>query len=271
MRQLHQNVASHLGVQPVIDQADSNECKCKLAAKLARDPPALEKVNVIHGKSQVDHLTVTTPTEAGIKQLLRQSFGNDYETKKKVVFHGGVIDDISRSVFKRTPAIAICSKQRHIPAHARQDDDDGISHTINKVLDLHSIECPIHPACFDSTLLECGVPQLAENGTVTIFAVMRSKSATEATMVGKNAIFRARAHWTPSVKQSDRGTAMFLSTSRVGVSLIEDMKDDEKAQDAILRVLDLLTSFPPALRTMFILVQGNSQPIRVCGSRTCDM
>ena len=52
--------------------------------------------------------------------------------------------------------------------------------------------------------------------------------------------------------------AMFLSSLRVFSALVAGMKDDEKLQDAVLHVFDLLTSFPPALRALNILINGNT-------------
>ena len=110
----------------------------------------------------------------------------------------------------------------------------------------------------DSTLEDAGLYALAVGGAVDIFAVHRATAGRSSASIGKSSIFRSRAHWEPRVAQSDRGMALFLSSLRVFFSLVEDMRADERTQDAVLHVLDLLTSFPPALRTLHILVQGKT-------------
>jgi len=60
---------------------------------------------------------------------------------------------------------------------------------------------------------------------------------------------------------------MFLSTTRVVASVLEDMsKDDPAAYDAVLHVFDLLTGFPPALRTLHLLRQGRTPSAVECAA-----
>lgn len=110
-----------------------------------------------------------------------------------------------------------------------------------------------------TTLEQAGLKALSVNGSVDIFCVHRSTvgnetSVTGSSGAGKDYIFRQRARWTPKVPQSNRGIAMFLSSLRVFVALAQDMSDEERLQDAILHVFDLLTGFPPALRALHILI-----------------
>ena len=96
-------------------------------------------------------------------------------------------------------------------------------------------------------------------GIVEIFAVNRTTTGDQAAAVGKSSIFRSRAHWEPCVVQSDRGMAMFLSSLRVFTSLVQDMRDDDRSQDAVLHVFDLLAEkFAPGVRALHILFQGKT-------------
>lgn len=265
IRQLHHDVAAHLGVAASVDDADPNECNCKLATKLSSDPHAANKVLVVSGKSEVQHLQVTAETEVAIKHAVRLTFGRDVETRKKVVLIGGQRDGIGEGVYKNMPVVAICSKQRHTPAHARTDVDEA-AQVRSKALDLFTSELPIHSVCMDVSLEDSGLLELMDNGTLSIYAIHRSKRGSNATSVGKSAIYRAKAAWEPSVKQSDRATAMFLSSLRVFVSLLQDMTDDAKAQDAVLHIFDTITHFPPAMRTLYILMQDKTPNAAECAA-----
>ena len=215
---------------------------------------------VISGKSKVERLEINSPTEASVKAALRQHFDEDYELTKRLALVGANLDINNPSIYKKVPVAAICSKQRHTPIHARIDIDET-GHRRSKVLDLHTSELPINPSCMDATLEDIGLSGLMEDGAIDVFAVSRTTtgiSGHNAQAIGKSSIFRARAHWEPRVTQSDRGMAMFLSSLRVFASLVQHMGDDERSQDAILHAFDLLTKFPPAVRTLYILIQGKT-------------
>lgn len=260
IRQLHERIAGHLQISPNFDDhADSNECNCKLANQLSNCPSPANQFLVVHGKSVVERLQLSSPTEGAVKESLRRRLGQDFELTKRVALVGADVHNSNANLYKKTPVAAVCSKQHHTPVHARVDIDET-GHRRSKVLDLHTSELPIHPACMDATFADAGLQGLAIDGMVDIFAINRTTTGQNAVAIGKSSIFRARAHWEPSVSvpQSDRGIAMFLSSLRVFASLVQDMKDDERCQDAVLHVFDLLTKFPPALRTLNILVQGKT-------------
>lgn len=119
-----------------------------------------------------------------------------------------------------------------------------------------------------TTLRDAGLLGLCANETLELYGVVRASSSTSSlTGVGKDAIFRARAHFDPPVRQSSRGVAIFLSTIRVVTSVLQDMsKDDSAAYDAVLHVFDLLTGFPPALRALDLLSQGKTPSASECAA-----
>lgn len=264
VHELHQRIASHLETEALEDEVDFNECNCKLAAKISDDTRTPNHVTVVHGKSAICQITVTARTETSMRQELSSLLGNEVYAEKKVIFIGGKRDDDTSDLFTQQPVIAVCSRHRHTPAHEARDDlDDSVK---ERVLDIHSTECPIHPACFDVRKEDAGLLELDENGIITIFAVQRGKSSTPKTAHGKNEIFKASPHWQPEVIQSPRGITIFLSSLRVTTALIEGMEGDHKAQDAVLHVVDLLTRFPPALRTFYVLIQGRTPTSAECAA-----
>jgi hypothetical protein len=213
---------------------------------------------VIHGKSKVRRINLLAPSEAGIHALLKENLGEDVSTTKHVAFHGA---ELSENAFDTSyavvPVVSVCSRQRHAPQHARVIHEDG-SEEQGRLLDLHTSESPINRACQDVTLKESGIAALAVDGIIDIYAVNRAttKDSGGTSGVGKSAVFRYRSHWEPSVKQSDRGIAMMLSSLRVFASNVQEMEDQHK--DAIYHVFDLLSSFPPALRTLHLLIEGKT-------------
>jgi hypothetical protein len=59
---------------------------------------------------------------------------------------------------------------------------------------------------------------------------------------------------------------MFLSNLRVTAGLFQDMECDPAAQDALLHVFDLMSTFPPALRTLHLLGQGQTPSPSECAA-----
>ncbi|KAK3715697.1 hypothetical protein LTR37_006922 [Vermiconidia calcicola] len=260
IRQLHDRIAEQLKLTAKVDDdAEMFEDNCKLAQQLANDPSLQSSFLVVHGKSVVERLDLDTATEGNLKSKLRERFGVNIEDTKKVVLLGAGYPPMDPTALKKVPVVAICSKKRHVPTHARVDVVDETGQRKSRVLDLHTSEQPIHPACMNATLEDSGLHALATDGVVDIYAVERSTTGQNATAVGKSAIFRSRAHWEPEVVQSDRGIAMFLSSLRVFASLVQEMgREDDRSQDSVLHTFDLLTTFPPALRTLNIIIQGKT-------------
>ena len=256
--QLHEQIARHVQHAANFAQdSDTLECNCKLANHVSAIANPPNTMLVVSGKSNVERLQIAAPTEMAVKAALRQRFGQDYESTKRLALIGANVDVYNTSTYKKAPVAAICSRQRHTPVHARVDIDES-GHRRSKVLDLHTAEIPISPSCMDSKLEDVDLTGLIKDGAVEVYPVSRTTSGQGAQVVGKSNVFRARAHWEPLIYQSDRGMAMFLSSLRVFASLVQDMSDDERSQDAVLHTLDLLTNFPPALRTLHLLIQGKT-------------
>lgn len=256
--QLHTAVAAHLRLPDKTATLDTLECCCSLARKLADGPSPPTQFLVVRGKSTVQRFDLQTASDDALKDVIREHFGQDVESKKKLSFYGA---ESSSGTWTKSPIVAICSKHRHIPVHAKAVEEDS-SASQSRVLDLHSFETPIlTSASSEATLESTGLAMLANEGVLDIYAVHRlaTDGATSPT-IGKGSIYRARAHWVPVVPQSDRGIALFLSSLRVFANLVQSMDEDGAAQDAILHVLDLMSGsgFPPALRTLHILVQGRT-------------
>jgi len=212
---------------------------------------------VVHGKSEVQRFDLPAASEDSLKAVLRQHFGEDVETKMKLHMFGAEMHSDDTASYKKTPVVAICTNRRHVPMHAKAQEEDAAART-SRSLDLHTSEAPIHPACMDATLEAACLLDLAVGGVADISAVYRlAVKGPSLVTIGKTGIYRARAHWQPPVPQSDRGTALMLSSLYVFAATVQEMSDD-RASDSVLHVFDLLTRFPPALRALYLLVQGKT-------------
>ncbi|EME80089.1 uncharacterized protein MYCFIDRAFT_177070 [Pseudocercospora fijiensis CIRAD86] len=263
IKKLHEIAAAHLNLPSVFDrEAVDSECNCSFAKQLADD------------ESSSDHVLVGSPADAApansqelthflgrvIKERCR-SLGSRYShatdlNSKKVIKHGGVLS-LSDSKYAKTPVVAICSKQRHVPVHARTDEPDDGGFRF-RLIDLHTSELPISSNSMDATLAEAHLDHIVNDGVLDIYVVSRASTGTGITATGRNAIFRARPHWDPNVQQTERGTAMFLSALRVFCHLVPSKDADRRMKDAVLHVFDLLTRFPPALRSLLVLIDGKT-------------
>lgn len=266
IRQLHLSIANAIGcASPPQETVEACECNCTLAKDLASGPSDPTHFLVIHSKSDVVKLPLEAATVGSLQQALFARFGQDLETRKKITYNGATQDPDDSRNYTKTPVVSICSKQRHVPTHARAELD-GSDRLKPQVLDLHTSELPIHPACFESSIEALGLSAVAVDGIVDIFAVLRTSSAESPLLRGKSAIFRDLAHWEPSTPQSDRGMAMFLSTIRVFASILQDMESEESARDAVYYAFDEITRFPPALRCLHILVSGRTPTVFDCAA-----
>lgn len=271
VRQLHLSITDVLGcTSGPPEMVETWECNCTLAKDIASGPSDPSHFSVIHGKSIVEKLPLEVATVGCLQQELFARFGQDLEDQKKVTYEGAVQDDDDSRIYRKTPVVSVCSKQRHVPVHARVDLD-GSDRTKPQILDLHTSELPIHPACFESSIEGLGLGALAIDGIVDIFAVLRTSSAKAPLLRGKSAIFQDLAHWEPSIAQSDRGMAMFLSSLRVFTSIVQDMASDQRARDVAYYAFHELTKFPPALRCLHILVSGQTPTIFDCAALSQSM
>lgn len=250
-------ISDHLDL-PHRSATIEGECNCTLAKKLSDGSSLPTSFLVIHGRSEVHRINLPVSNEAGISLALNEKFGDGVSTLKQITFHGAERSPSAfETSYKKTPVVSICCKHRHVPRHAKVTHEDGSEHQ-NRLLDLHTSECPISRACENVTLANSGIGALAVDGVIDIFAVNRAvtEDANQTPGVGKSSVYRYRSHWEPSVKQSDRGIAMLLSSLRVFASNVQELDDQRK--DAIYHAFDLLASFPPALRSLHLLIQGKS-------------
>lgn len=266
IHQLHIRVTSAIGCTSAPQETvEACECNCTLAKDVALGPSNPTHFLVIHGKSIVEKLPLEVATVDCLQQALFSRFGQDLATRKKITYHGATQDSDDSSLYKKTPVVSLCSKHRHIPVHARVNLD-GSDRIRPQVVDLHTSELPIHPACFESSIAALGLSSLAVDDIVDIFAVLRTSSAELPLLKGKSAIFRDLAHWEPSTAQSDRGMALFLSSLRVFTSILQDVQSEESVRDAAYYVFEELTRFPPALRCLHLLVGGQTPTVFECAA-----
>lgn len=268
LQQLHEQVAHHLKLPANVEKnASIDECNCSFARKLSDHHYSHATTFVIHGKSTVENLLVVVrPKPDDLRNALQTQFGANFEASKKVHYLGGELDAEGR--YTRLPVVALCAKSRHVPASARVAElPDESDQPWSKILDLHTTEMPIHTAAMSKTISETGLLGLCVEGILDIFAVNRSTTpVSNVTCVGKGAVFRNRAYWCPEIKQTDRGVAIFLASLRVTASLLQDMEDDPASYDAVLHAVDLMLSFPPALRTLHLLGQGKTPSPSECAA-----
>lgn len=66
--------------------------------------------------------------------------------------------------------------------------------------------------------------------------------------------------------QSDRGMANLLSTLRTFADITSGKNMEEDQQDAVLRILHLMTRFPPAVRSAYVLMRGEAPQPSECAA-----
>ncbi|KAK3660943.1 hypothetical protein LTR22_007771 [Elasticomyces elasticus] len=219
----------------LITTQDTNECNCALGRDLAAGESSPSHFTLITSKSKVERVLLPEPNEDGLKAALRGRLGQFFDATKKVAYFGAQFHDESSTVYKKSPVVAVCSKLRHVPAHARTVNsvDEQIDASKAHLLDLHTREIPIHSGSMDVSLEHAGLQELAVAGQ-------------------------------PPTVQGDRATAMFLSSLRVFASNVELESDNFK--DAVLHVFDLLTKFPPAVRALHLLIHGKTPTPSECAA-----
>ena len=124
------------------------------------------------------------------------------------------------------------------------------------MIDMHTQEAPIHTSAFTTTLDTTGLPALAVEGIVPLFVVPRSNALEDKSQPvgqGMSDVFRVKDHWQPSLKQSDRGMAMMLSSLRVFAQLAKQHKLGDRYRAAVLSVFAGLSKYAPAIRSLYLL------------------
>lgn len=163
------------------------------------------------------------------------------------------------------------------------DEKDTLKHLHDKVcgalhirthvsgfkVDMHTQEGPIHTSACTTVFDATGLAALAVEGTVPLFVVPRSSALEEKSQfVGKamSDVFRVKDHWHPSQKQSDRGMAMMLSSLRVFAQLAKQHKLGDRYRSAALSIFAGLCKFPPAVRSLYLLLQGSRPTASECSA-----
>lgn len=275
IQDLHKTIASKLGMTIPAEHTNSNECNCVYGRKIAQGPSNVGSFVVIHGKSIVDRLPLHEATLIGMQRALDRKFGPLLLNKKVTIEPPvpsrqtnafGASMNAMPVTFERTPIAIICSKERHVPAHARVDPAPPYPGIRRQALDLHTSELHIHPNSYGLSIQEAGLAALAVDNVIDIFVVQRNTQGAVATLNNKSGIFAHQTHWEPITSQTPRGLAMFLSSLRVFTSLFHEDSQIELALDAMLRVFDHLAPFPPALRCLAILCHGRTPTAPECSA-----
>ncbi|KEF63504.1 uncharacterized protein A1O9_01482 [Exophiala aquamarina CBS 119918] len=111
----------------------------------------------------------------------------------------------------------------------------------------------------DLTLGDAKLADLAIKGVLTLYVVPRQSSVEDKNLQGKDGMFTAASHWElPSQTQSPRAMAAVLASLRVFAHIIGSEEYDDVRQNEILRVVHLLTRFPPTVRAVHILMDGKT-------------
>ncbi|GIZ49599.1 hypothetical protein CKM354_001262900 [Cercospora kikuchii] len=258
VKDLHKLAAHHLGLPAAFAEENiTNECNCNLVKQISEVSGPADKIFIVHGKSIVEHSDLQDSSEAAVNIAIESATKGAGSAERKIVRHGG---ELHLGRYSRPPVVAICSKSRHIPLHARVDDEDTASEDDLKhhVVDLHTSEQPICASIMSCELHKTGLLYLAKDGVIDIFVVNRTAAGTASATIGRSAIFRARPHWEPSISQNPRGIAMFLSSLRVFTSLISAADSDRRTKDAVLHLMDLISKFPPCVRALLLLIDGKT-------------
>jgi ubiquitin-protein ligase/uncharacterized protein YegL len=170
-----------------------------------------------------------------------------------------------------SPAIVtICSIKRHQRYETASDGNSDAAAAELLALDLHTAESPVKTKDLDLTLEELCLTELVIDGVLTIYAVPRHTSLAPArNLTGKDSIYLTGVHWDLQTKQTERGMAMFLSSLRVVVHMISSYEKRGRAEeyhDSALHILHVLTRFPPAVRTLHILIEGSAPGEEECAA-----
>lgn len=265
VQNLHDAIAHSLGLTTSPDDVDANECNCMYSRQVAEGPSESRSFVVIHSKSKAERILLPKPTKAALQEAL-EKLDSVAVSDKTVSMFGEVRSMNDQQAYEKIPVVSLCSKQRHIPTHARTNPTYPSPGMRSQDLDLHTSEQPIYRTCFARTIQDVGLPALTVNGIIDIFVIVRCTQGVAALINSKSTIFAHQIHWEPPVAQSDRGLAMYLSSLRVFTSTLQDFSEDELMQEAIFRVFDQLTHFAPALRCLAILAKGRTPTAPECAA-----
>ncbi|KAE9366198.1 hypothetical protein N431DRAFT_549163 [Stipitochalara longipes BDJ] len=275
LRELKFQISNHLQI-PILDIAQpSQECNCSFARQIderalrsdtsSQNPgeivPGSElKFILVYGQSQVKILKTETTAKTSLIEAVRAELGGDGRSKE-TSFVGGTTLPNASGFYSKLPVLSVCSRARHDKSSGEVDQ----SLVDQADLDLHTSEAPIEISSLnmDLSIDELGLTECAINGVINIYVVERKISSERGKAEsGKDAIFANGSAWIHPVPQTMRGMAMLLSSLRVFTDRIGAKKMEHPTQDAVLHIFNLLTRFPPAVRTIHILM--NDKTPRAC-------
>ncbi|KAF2996796.1 hypothetical protein E8E13_000636 [Curvularia kusanoi] len=269
LSELRAAVCQHLAVPIGDDVLAELDCNCSAARQIdtnaslsergVSDSDALHTLLVVYEDNKVAVLRIGEPTETSIKCAAHEQLQEQTEGKLLREI-GGVKhrNDELNPRYLKLPVLAVCSYQSHRTKADSKENDRRLT------LDLHTLECPIDITAHNEsvTLVAAGLDDCAVNGILTVFAVQRVCSTLNgygaAANVGKAAIFQKQRAWEQPLGQSERGLANLLSTLRKFTDITSGSQMEEDRQDAVLRILHLMTRFPPAVRTAYVLMRGET-------------
>ncbi|KAF2087739.1 hypothetical protein K490DRAFT_41720 [Saccharata proteae CBS 121410] len=131
--------------------------------------------------------------------------------------------------------------------------------TATWILDLYMAGVPVTTQNLGKTVAEAKLDDASVQGVLNVYAIMRKPPGRlSPASTGKDIVFGDTECWAHPNAQSERGMAMLLSSLRVFTDRINARSMDQSSQDAILHVVHLLTNFPPAVRTTYILMSGRA-------------
>ncbi|QDS73995.1 hypothetical protein FKW77_008649 [Venturia effusa] len=273
LRNILTRVSQHLGV--AIDKALRDDLR-RQRIKLQDDAQANTGTTflVIHSKGVIEKLHAQDSVDeaslfAQVSNVLQTKFSVDWTSPRRME-----IFDASS-----TRIVTVCSKNRHVatqPAAAEHDDVSMADAHNNAVadfnsthftVDLHTAEAPIATDRLNLTIRQLGLEDTIVNGVLNLFAVVRQISNDDtARPNGKDGIYRAGASWELPVKQSERGTAMYLSSLRVFCHFFGSSVADDRLRDSVLHVFHVLSGFPPAVRALHILLDDKTPSLTECAA-----
>jgi hypothetical protein len=278
--------------------SDDKECNCSFARALVNEthfkvtPPkngaqttTSTAFLIIHSKGVVEKLHTLANADpmtlfSQVSDNLKARFGGEWGAPRRMeLFVSGSLQ-----------IVAICSKSRHVTHHAAAADDDFVEDndsveddhfamtdapnnavadfdSTRFTVDLHTSEAPIATNRLDLTIHQLGLEETIVNGVLNLFAVIRQVSSDAAERPkGKDGIYLAGSFWELPVKQSERGMAMFLASLRVFCHFFGSGTADDRLRDSVMHVFHLLAAFPPAVRTLHILLNDQTPSLAECAA-----
>lgn len=207
---------------------------------------------VVFGNGQVEKLELVSNSHSAVMAKLADRFRGGLLETKAVICKGGL--EVGES-YSRFPVVCVCASARH---QANISASSAYSRSCQSKLDLHTIEGPINTQNHQLTLQDAKLADIAVNGVLTLYALERRFEVATKKSCGLDGMFAAAPHWKLPSSQSDRGMAAFLASLRVFAHIISSGEFDDFHQNEVLRLIHALTRFPPAVRSVHILINGKT-------------